>query len=281
MKFKVFSELSYEVTTDTTFIFNIQAAKTTSQTVISESLTINPYLHFEEFKLLNNQTRFLKLKALANTIFTVVYEAVVDVELKLIEVKNISKVPIISLPHEVLPYIAPSRHCESDKIWYFAIEEFGSLPTQYEKVLAINKWIFENVKYEPGTTNASASASDTFYYRLGVCKDFAHLAIAFCRALDIPARYFTGYANNLNPPDFHACYEVFIGGNWLFFDPTQKVSPDGLVKIACGKDASEVPIASCFGETVCTYLNTQCSTLNNDDTLTEDFLQTVAVSYGE
>ena len=108
-------------------------------------------------------------------------------------------------------------------------------------------------------TSPGTSAYDTLIQREGVCKDFAHLGIAFCRALDIPARYFTAYACNLNPPDFHACFEAYIGGNWIFFDPTRSVPINGLVKIANGKDATEAAVASFFGNTNCTYMNVQCN----------------------
>ena len=79
--------------------------------------------------------------------------------------------------------------------------------------MAINEWIHENVEYVRGSTNSVTSAYDTVTQRTGVCRDFAHLAIALCRALNIPARYFTGYAYELEPPDFHACFECYIGGS--------------------------------------------------------------------
>ena len=94
--------------------------------------------------------------------------------------------------------------------------------------------------------------------RRGVCKDFAHLGIALCRALDIPARYFTGYAVNLLPPDIHACFEAYIGGQWVLFDPTHLSEKDKLVKIAHGKDASEASVVIFYGNTCCTNMNILC-----------------------
>lgn len=88
------------------------------------------------------------------------------------------------------------------------------------------------MEYKRGVTNASTSACDTLLRREGICNDFAHLGIALCRAVVIPARYFTGYAYNLNLPDFHACFEAYVGGQWLFFDPAKLASANGLVKIA-------------------------------------------------
>ena len=158
----------------------------------------------------------------------------------------------------MLPYLFPSRHCQSDKLIKLAMNEFGGLPNEYQKVQAINDWIFNHIDYICGTTNSGTSAYDTLIQRQGVCKDFAHLGIALCRAMDIPARYFTGYACNLYPPDFHACFEAYIGGHWIFFDPTKLVPVNGLVKIANSKDAAEASVATYFGNINCTYLNVVC-----------------------
>ena len=103
------------------------------------------------------------------------------------------------------------------------------------------------MEYLSGSTNSETSAYDTVTELAGVCRDFAHLGIAICRALTIPARYFTGYAYQLNPPDFHACFEAYIGSEWVLFDATKLVPLNGLVKIATGRDAAETAVASIFG----------------------------------
>jgi hypothetical protein len=99
---------------------------------------------------------------------------------------------------------------------------------------------------------------------VGACKDAAHLGIALCRALDIPARYFSSYACHLTPPDIHACFEAYINGQWIVFDPTKLASLNGLVKISNGKDASEAPIASYYGEIYCTKMDVQCTALSDE-----------------
>ncbi|PWA05852.1 transglutaminase-like domain-containing protein [Flavobacterium psychrotolerans] len=264
MKFKVFGQLSYEVFSETTFIFNIQAAKSASQTIIQESLTIIPEIKFEEFLLKNNSTRFLKLVAKAETSFTITYQAEVAVIQKIRNKETLRQsTPIIDLDPEVLPFISPSRYCESDKLSDFSNDKFGHLTNNYDKVLAINNWIFSTIQYKIGSTDSSISAYDILNLKHGVCKDFSHLGIALCRSLDIPARYFTGYAYNLNPPDFHACFEAYISGNWILFDPTQLSTNNLLVKIAEGKDASEVAVASYFGNTICTNMNIQCAIIDS------------------
>ena len=258
MKFNVFSELSYEVFSPTTFIFNIQVASSPSQVITDESLAISPLIDFREFVLSN--ARFIKLEISQQTFFTITYTAAVNVQHKIINKTTLLQpIPVIEFGTEVLPYLFPSRHCQSDKLRKLATKLFGGLANNYSKAVAINDWIFNNIDYITGTTDSGTSACDTLIQREGVCKDFAHLGIAMCRAIDIPARYFTGYACQLNPPDFHACFEAFIGGQWIFFDPTKSVPVNGLVKIANGKDATEAPVASFFGNTNCTYINVQCN----------------------
>ena len=260
MKFNIYSELSYEVFSPTTFIFNIQATRSASQIIIEESLLITPNLKFEEFSLNNVDARFIRLVVNQEAFFTISYKAMVDVQYRIINDATVLKpIPIVEINTEVIPYLFPSRHCQSDKLRKLAIKQFGNLQNEYAKVLAINDWIFNNTDYITGATDSGTSAYDTLIQREGVCKDFAHLGIALCRASDIPARYFTGYAYNLNPPDFHACFEAYIGGQWIFFDPTKKVPINGLVKIANSKDAGDAAVASFFGNTNCTYMNIQCN----------------------
>nr|WP_314897982.1 transglutaminase family protein [uncultured Flavobacterium sp.] len=213
--------------------------------------------------------------------FTITYQAEIDVHYTIYDEKVLLKsIPIINLDNEVLPFISPSRHCESDKLLEFAMNEFGFLPNEYAKAKAINEWIFNTVEYKTGVTNSSTSACDTLLDKVGVCKDFSHLGIALCRALDIPARYFTGYAYNLNPPDFHACFEAYIGGQWIFFDPTKLAVSNGLVKIANGKDASEVAVASYFGDVNCTFMKIECTSVKSDfKSFNTGFDEIEAISY--
>lgn len=258
MKFKIFSELSYEVFTLTTFFFNIQVAKCAGQHILEESLSISPDLIFSEYSLKDSDARFIKMQINYGN-FTITYQATVEVEEKLIDENTlITSLPLIKTDHEVLPYISPSRHCESDKLIHFAQKEFGHLSNDYEKANAISDWIFKTIAYRTASTNSSISACDTLISREGVCKDFAHLGIALCRAMDIPARYFSGYASNLNPPDIHACFEAYLGGQWINFDATHLSEKNGLVKISNGKDASEIAVATYYGQTNCTYMNVQC-----------------------
>ena len=141
----------------------------------------------------------------------------------------------------------PSRYCQSDRLSRLAWDLFGTIENPHEKVVAITDWIHDNVEYLRGSTDSMTSAYDTVTQRTGVCRDFAHLGIALCRALNIPARYFSGYAYQLDPPDFHACFECFIGGSWVVFDATRLAHLNGLVRIGTGRDAADAAVASIFG----------------------------------
>jgi transglutaminase-like putative cysteine protease len=265
MRFQVFSELQYEVSIPTTFIFSIQVSRTSSQMIIEESLVTDPFFPLEEFTSANGEARFIRVQVNKKTNFKISYKAIVDLHYNVIDQKHLlSTVPVNKLDADVIPYLFPSRYCQSDKLQKLATKEFGNIENAYAKVSAINEWIFNNVEYLGGITTSSTSAHDTLTERAGVCRDFAHLGIALCRALSIPARYFTAYAYNLNPQDFHACFEAYIGGEWIFFDPTKLVPANGLVKIANGRDAADASVASIFGNTICTSLTVQCESLDKN-----------------
>ncbi len=150
----------------------------------------------------------------------------------------------------VLTHLYPSRYCQSDRLERMAERTFGTLQG-YAKVSGICNWIHDNVDYIRGSSDALTSAFDTVSQRAGVCRDFAHLAVAFCRAQGIPARYVSAYAWRLEPPDFHAVFEAWLqgpdGGAWYLFDATRKSAVDGLVRIGVGRDAGEVAFCSIFG----------------------------------
>ncbi|MEP7109187.1 MAG: transglutaminase family protein [Ferruginibacter sp.] len=265
MKFEVWSELQYEVSIPTTFIFNIQVSPTSSQAIIEEKLITDPFFQMEEFTSSTGEARFVRLQVPDKISFKISYNAIVDLHYNVIDQQKLLKtVPVNRLDADVIPYLFPSRYCQSDKLQKLATKEFGNIENAYAKVSAINEWIYNNVEYTGGVTNSSTSAHDTLTERVGVCRDFAHLGITLCRALSIPARYFTGYAYNLNPPDFHACFEAYIGGEWIFFDPTKLVPANGLIKIASGRDAADAAVASIFGNTRCISINVKCDSLDPD-----------------
>jgi transglutaminase-like putative cysteine protease len=148
------------------------------------------------------------------------------------------------LPAHSAIYTLPSRYCQSDLLARMAIDEFGGLPPGGNRVRAIAAWVRRHVEYRYGTTDAMTSAYDTATERIGVCRDFAHLVIAFCRGLDIPARYVSGYALGLESPDFHGYAQVYLSGAWHNLDATCALERPALIPIAHGRDAADVAMST-------------------------------------
>jgi transglutaminase-like putative cysteine protease len=137
---------------------------------------------------------------------------------------------------------------EVEAVYAFAVRKFGNLPPGYQRVRSICRWVKENVDYEVGSSTTTYTARDVLATRVGVCRDFAHLVIALCRALNIPARFVTAYTRYDDPPqDFHAVVEAFLGERWYLFDPTQLAEISDLIRLGTGRDASDVPFATFFG----------------------------------
>lgn len=264
MKFEVFAELKYESTVLSTLILNIQPFKTLGQQVLEERFDSSIPLKSYEWYANTGEKRFKVLEVPESKEIIFSYTGIIENNIKTIPARQLDDVQISLMPVYVLPYLNPSRYCQSDKLYKFAFDKFGSINSTFEKVMAIRDWIYENVEYKGGVTSAQTSAFDTVKEQVGVCRDFAHLGVALCRALTIPARYFTGYAYQLIPQDFHACFEVYLGGYWVIIDATKLVPINGLVKIATGFDATDTALASSFGDLIFTSMEVKVSSLDTD-----------------
>ena len=264
MKFEVFAELKYESTVLSTLILNIQPFKTLGQQVLEERFDSSVPLKSYEWYANTGEKRLKVLEVPESKEIVFSYTGIIENKIKTIPARQLDDVQISLMPVSVLPYLNPSRYCQSDKLYKFAFDKFGSINSTYEKVMAIRDWIYENVEYKGGVTSAQTSAFDTMKEQIGVCRDFAHLGVALCRALTIPARYFTGYAYQLIPQDFHACFEVYLGSNWVIIDATKLVPINGLVKIATGFDATDTALASSFGDLTFTSMEVKVSCLDAD-----------------
>lgn len=258
MKFKVSGDIVYETYSDSTIILNIHALRTPGQTVLEESFTVEPYFKIEELVSAQGENRLARIEVPANTKVSFSYQALADNSYRVLTRDDLYDVPVAAMDASVLPFLFPSRYCQSDKLYRLANNKFGNIEHPYAKVMALTEWIFRNVEYLSGSTDSQTSAYDTVTEQAGVCRDFAHLGIALCRALTIPARYFTGYAYQLNPPDFHACFEAYLGGHWVVFDPTKLCPLNGFIKIASGRDAADTAIANLFGNIFCHTIQTSC-----------------------
>jgi transglutaminase-like putative cysteine protease len=161
--------------------------------------------------------------------------------------------PVEQIPGELLHYTLPSRYCLSDQLMSTAWELFGQTPAGGRRVQAICDWVQSNIQFQYGTSNPLTTAVDVLESRKGVCRDLAHLAITFCRALNIPARYVFGYLPDLYVPvnpapmDFAAWMEVYLGDRWWTFDPRNNERRVGRVLIGRGRDALDVAMLTTFG----------------------------------
>lgn len=159
-------------------------------------------------------------------------------------------IEVQELPEETLPFLLPSRFCESDRCTQLASSIVVGQLAGYDQCSAIVEYIRQTIEYKPGTGQLIVSACEVNEMSQAVCRDMAHLAIACCRALSIPARLVVGYLENLQPMDLHAWFEAYVGGRWYTFDPTQNDMQGGRIAIAYGRDAADVAIYTQFGDPV-------------------------------
>ncbi len=191
----------------------------------------------------NPQRRLIAPRGLFTFEFTATIEVVPNEALP----PEAAEHPPREVPADAMVYTLPSRYCQSDLLTRMARSEFGHLPPGGGRVRAIADWVRGHVEYRYGTTDAMTSAYDTATERVGVCRDYAHLVIAFCRALGTPARYVSGYALGLEPPDFHGFVQVYLGGRWYNVDPTFEGMRPALIPIAVGRDAADVAMMTLWG----------------------------------
>ena len=246
-------ELAYEIRSSAgaDFIFNVHAAQTAQQTVIEEQLVLSQPVVPDVVADPATATRFMRLHANQGPL-NLTYRATLGIAHHRTDPATLLEVPVRCIPLEVLPYVYPSRYCQSDRLLKMAFAEFGHLWQGYSRVLAIQHWVQKHVTFASNTSNANTSAIDTLIEQVGVCRDFTHLMIALCRALNIPARIATGtdYGADpgLGPPDFHAYVEVYLGDRWYLFDASGTGIPMGFLRLGTGRDAADVAFATIFGD---------------------------------
>ena len=244
------SLLEYDVTHPAHFLFNIEAAFHDGHHILEERLSITPSVKVRTFRDDRNGNRFVRLDA-PKGVLSINYHAKIDIS-PIVVPLHLDETPLSTVPDDVLHYLMPSRYCESDVLSRAAQQLFGHLPKGLSRVKAIESWLHEFIQYTPGFSNSTTTAQEVFVQRAGVCRDFAHLGITMCRALNIPARLVVGYVNFDEPPqDFHAVFEAWLGegaeGRWVLLDGTRMAPLDRLVRIGTGRDAKDVAFATIFG----------------------------------
>ena len=168
-------------------------------------------------------------------------------------VADAAEIPVADLPDDTLLYLVGSRYVETDKLSPIAWGLFGQTAPGWARVQAICDFVNSHIAFGYESARATRTAYEAYDERIGVCRDFAHLAVAFCRCMNIPARYCNGYLGDIGVPpdpapmDFNAWFDVFLGGKWLTFDARHNMPRIGRVLIARGRDAADIPLVNSFG----------------------------------
>jgi transglutaminase-like putative cysteine protease len=269
VRLRIALELDYDIAAPgCDFIFNIHAAHTERQHVVAETLTLSQPLQPAVETDPATRNRYLRVQARPGPL-QVAYRATVDLHHHVADPAAIAEVPIARLPLDVLSYVYPSRYCQSDRLHRFAMREFGHLWQGYGRVQAIRDWVLARTAFTSNSSTSDTSAIDTLLGTVGVCRDFAHLMIALCRAINIPARFTTGidYGADpaLGPPDFHAYVEVYLGDRWYLFDPSGTAIPMGFVRFGSGRDAADVAFATIFGTVISSAPRISIESIAGDD----------------
>jgi transglutaminase-like putative cysteine protease len=266
--FHVDCELDYEVERQSVFVFNLAAASTAQQRVVAEYTSTSPDVAVDQVYDESGHNRFFRANVAPGN-FSVRYRATVALEPRPSDTNAMER-PLALLPGAVLSYLQSSRYCEVESTYGFALRRFGGVRAGYGRVQTICEWIRTNVDYLIGSSTVTSGARDVLANRAGVCRDFAHLGITLCRALNIPARFVTAYTRYAEPPpDFHAVFEAYLGDGWQLFDPTGLSVTDQLIRIGTGRDASDVSFSTFFGTAKLRRLSPLVAVAHEGETLAE------------
>lgn len=258
VKININADLQYEQNGLASYLLALRCIQTGGQRILNESLLANPACPLEEFTILTGMNRFTRVDTDVQGVMKISYQATVENSFLLTDTASLSSANPAHPSPEAIPYLFPSRYCQSDGLRQEASDLFGNSVDPYSMAASISEWVFGNVSYQAGTSDETSSAVDTLQSKTGVCRDFAHLTIALCRAMNIPARYVSVYSAELSPQDFHAVVEVYVGGMWYLLDSTRLAPLDGMVRIATGRDAADVSVATISGPSTLTASVVSC-----------------------
>jgi len=244
MKLFIHSTLDYQFDEPTDVLLQLEAAAIPEQQIEKAWIDISKSEYFARVPALDDIGERIWLRIEGQ--LKVDYKSTVKIDRILAHCDDLDVVPPHQLPGETVQYTLPSRYCPSDRFKTFVMTEFGEIEGG-KKVTAMRDWIHDHLSYVPGVSTSETTALDTFVRRQGICRDYAHVMITFVRAAGIPARIASVYALGVEPQDFHAVAEVFIGGEWHLVDPTGMAEEGGMAKIGVGRDAADVPFLTAFG----------------------------------
>lgn len=270
MRIRAGFELTYELAQPTPAVFLVRPEDGGAHHIVREHWETRPATPFHDYTdLFGNAFRRMTLPQ-GNV--SLRYDALVHTSPDLDPVDwNVAQHLVQDLPDDVLVYTLPSRYCLSDVLAPRAMELFGNAPLGRGCVQAICDWVHDHITFTAGASTPLTTAVDVFESGLGVCRDYAHLAITFCRAMNIPARYVFGYLPDIDVPppyptmDFCAWFEAYLGGMWWTFDPRNNERRKGRIRIARGRDALDVAMITTYGPAILNTMNVWADEADNDE----------------
>ncbi|WP_019530473.1 transglutaminase domain-containing protein [Dasania marina] len=257
-------ELNFVIHQPTPFVFMLRPRSGVQQWVAREEYAITPHYQASEFTDIYGNLCQRLIADPGN--LTVRTSADIMTSAQLDVAPGAPFTLIQYLPEQVLIYLLPSRYCESDRFHEMTMPVVDGQLAGYDQVAAIVDWVRRNISYSPSQDNWPITAVEVNQNGQGVCRDLAHIAIAMCRSISIPARLVVGYLHQLQPMDLHAWFEAYVGGRWYSFDPTQAQLKGGYIAVGFGRDAADVAIYNQFGpETFAHSQKITVELLNNND----------------
>ena len=245
MKLKAACTLSVTAKSDCPLVAMLRPRSGQAQWIISDRYELQPWVPTTEF--VDSYGNLCQRLVVPQGKMRLAVEVTMEVDARIAVAFDAPRTPIAELPHNVLLYLLQSRYCPSDRMVEKALAVVGDTRPGYAQAEKIRAWIQQHLAYRYGVSLATTDALETLAHGAGVCRDFAHVGIALCRSLQIPARMVVGYLHGLEPMDLHAWFEAFVGGRWYTFDATQATPRGGRIVLAYGHDAADVAFISDYG----------------------------------
>ncbi len=270
LRIRAGANFEFTTTQPTAAVFIIRPEASSTVDVLSERWSARPEMPVHDYvDVYGNACRRVTIPAGATTLeFDTLVETTNEFDPVVPDAREYTAA---ELPDDVLLYTLPSRYCLSDILFSRAHELFGNVEPGWNRVQTIVDWVHDNIAFAYGTSTPTTTAADVLSSGTGVCRDYAHLAIAFCRAMNIPARYAFGYMPDIDVPppyapmDFCAWSEVFIGGRWFIFDPRNNARRRGRVTIARGRDALDVAMVTTYGAATLRSMTVRADAVSDDE----------------
>jgi transglutaminase-like putative cysteine protease len=245
MKLKAGCEITVEAETDCPAVAMLRPRSGQAQWLSGERYLFEPRVRTTEY--VDGFGNLCQRMVIPQGRMHIRVEAEVETDERIAIDRDAGPTPVGELPDDVMQFLLPSRYCPSDKMEDRAREVVAGVREGYAQAEAVRAWIHRNIEYRYGVSDSGTDALETLEQGAGVCRDYSHIGISFCRSLRIPARMVVGYLYQLDPMDLHAWFEAYVGGRWYTFDATQREPRGGRIVLAYGRDAADVAFLSNYG----------------------------------